>query len=570
MVWEVRSTASGNAVNNGGGGGFKPGATGTDWSQQNDCQYHLTGVTTAAANAILLHASAAADMVGNIAHLISGTNATVGWYEIISVSPGVSITLDATCCSAALASGVVNIGGCISLNSATANQTDTNWAAALIAGNTVYVNGSLTIAATFSPTAGAAGTPVQFIGYNTTRTDAPTGASRPTINCATFTATAGGVNQYSNIIFTGTAANMFTISSAAILNNCKFINTSTTAARNALNWASANVTIRNCEFVSYRGNAINLGSGGSGVVWACYIHDSDIGITSNTSSAWVLKNCILASNVTNAMTFTNSGAVIMFIEGNTFYGAENKLGVGVAITSALTGFRIYNNIFYGFTTAINDSNVAGNNFEDYNCFNTNTTARTNISVGTHSVTTAPAFTSVAQVTGTAGTVSSSTITDGAASFANVVDNQDYCYIISGTGATAGQYKITSHTATSITLDIAPGGSGTNIVYQVTTGRNFAVGTNLKQIGFPGALPAGLTTSYVDIGVAQRSELSVDPGVANVRLGTGYTISQAVLSGTLDLPAVSTVQQGIQFDNTTKTGTYSPSGGASRLGNAKLG
>ena len=96
IVWELRTT--GVDTN---GGGYKPGATGTDFSQQDAAQYALTGVTTAAADAILLTANAAADMVGNICQIRSGTNFTTGFYEILSVVVGVSITLDRTCTSAA-------------------------------------------------------------------------------------------------------------------------------------------------------------------------------------------------------------------------------------------------------------------------------------------------------------------------------------------------------------------------------------------------------------------------------------------------------------------------------------
>ncbi len=57
-------------------------------------------------------------------------------------------------------------------------------------------------------------------------------------------------------------------------------------------------------------------------------------------------------------------------------------------------------------------------------------------------------------------------------------------------------------------------------------------------------------------------VSTDPGIANVRSGTGYTIESAALTGTLDLPSIADVKLGVQFDNTTKTGTYvAPTGGS---------
>lgn len=169
IVWEVRS---GGSANN--GGGFKTGASGTDYSQQNAAQYALTGVTTAAADAILLSASAAADMVGNVARIISGTNFTAGYYEIISVVVGVSITLDRNATSAAGAAGVVNIGGAVNsigaLGSATAGLGAQ--AGALIC---VKKDAAYTIAASdvlnFD---GTSTLPIRIVGYNSTRPTATT------------------------------------------------------------------------------------------------------------------------------------------------------------------------------------------------------------------------------------------------------------------------------------------------------------------------------------------------------------------------------------------------------------
>lgn len=543
MVWEVRSTASGNAVANGGGGGFKPGATGVDYSQQNDCQYHITGATSAGVGAVILTASAAADMVGNIAHVISGTNFTVGWYEIISVSVGVSITVDQNVTSGVGAVGVVNVGGCISLNSSTANQTDTNWAAAIIAGNTIYVKGTPIVAATCTFANGTAAAPIQMLGYQTVRGDNPTGANRPSITCAAFTLNTGSANICKNIIFTGTNTNVVTMGSGSMITNAKVTNTSTTAGRTALNGAT-NGLIMNCETISYRGSAITLATGGH--VFGCYVHDSNIGISVTGSVACTITDNIVESCVAQAINNSGAGTTnLSQITSNTLYGGENKTGVGLAIVSGTTLFRIYNNIIYGFTTGISDANGVGVNFGDYNCLNNNTANYSTFTAGANDITTTPGLTGVAQVTGTAGTVSSSTVTDATASFANVVDNRDFFYLVSGTGATAGQYLITSHTATSVTLDSVPGGSGTNIVYQVTTGRNFKAGANVKQIAFPQAFQAGLTTSYVDIGGAQRN-------------------------GNIDQPATTDVKLGVVFNAGASTGSLlSGGGGSTNLGNPTI-
>ena len=192
MVWETRATG---AQTN--GGGYKPGASGSDFSQQDAAQYALTGVTTAAADAICLSASAAADMVGNTCYIVSGTNFTTGWYEIISVSVGVSFTVDRNCTSAAGSAGVINIGGAFKFGGA----LDNDFTEAVVAGNTSHIkNGSYTLAENISQTSvGTKDAPITWIGYNATRNDACNGDNRPFFTCADYTFTFAGYSIFKNI-----------------------------------------------------------------------------------------------------------------------------------------------------------------------------------------------------------------------------------------------------------------------------------------------------------------------------------------------------------------------------------
>lgn len=184
-VWEIRT--GGSDTN---GGGFVTGASGVDYSQQNSAQYALTNVTTAAANAILLSASAAADMVGNILYIASGTNFTVGFYQVTAVSVGVSITVDRTCTSAAGALGVVNVGGAL----ATPGQLAANLITVGIDGMNAWMKvGTYTLT---GATPNVSGGPVdasaatitgirfQLEGYSVTRGDR---AGRPELNAGTQT-----------------------------------------------------------------------------------------------------------------------------------------------------------------------------------------------------------------------------------------------------------------------------------------------------------------------------------------------------------------------------------------------
>lgn len=93
-VWEVRS---GGSDSNGGGFDSSIGGGGIDYSQQNSAQYALTSCTSSGAGAVVLNASAATAMLGNVCQIISGTNFTAGFYTIIAVSAGVSFTTDRNC-----------------------------------------------------------------------------------------------------------------------------------------------------------------------------------------------------------------------------------------------------------------------------------------------------------------------------------------------------------------------------------------------------------------------------------------------------------------------------------------
>lgn len=113
---------------------------------------------------------------------------------------------------------------------------------------------------------------------------------------------------------------------------------------------------------------------------------------------------------------------------------------------------------------------------------------------------------MAQITGSTATTSGNVLTQAGGDFSSVVDGRDYLYLVSGTGVTTGIYGITAHTTTTVTLDLAPGTDATaDKVWQITTGRNFAVGPNLKATGYPGVFAGGLTTGAIDVGGVQRQE-----------------------------------------------------------------
>lgn len=529
-VWEVRSTATASNAN---GGFFKTGATGVDKSQSDTAFWALTGVITAGADAVLLHADAHDDMVGNGVKVVSGTNFLVSWYEVISVVAGASITLDRNCTSAAGAAGVVNIGGALSLGAA----NDGTAIAVAVAGNKFYIkSGAYNIGAATTFVNGAAASCITVVGYTATRDDACTGDNRPLINMQASLWTGGFNNLFYNLRFTGTNTQVITSSGRSKWFNVSVTNTSTAAGLNGFNVSTAGVMLTDCEFVSYRGNAIIFATAATAYLHGCYIHDSNIGVAYGTGTGGsFFLNCIFADNVTTAFNATSTPNSMTSIVGCTFYGAENKLGTAVSIAASAFGVFLYNNIFYGFITAITDANGAGTSFGNYNCLNNNTDNYVTFTAGANDITSPPVFTNVAQLIGSTASLVLAVLNDAGANFSSVTDGVDFCQIKSGTGVTViGKFLISSHTANSLTLSSNPGSSAVaDKVYQVTTGHDFSVGSSVMALGFPSSFQAGLSTSYVDIGAVQRKErLSTDPGISNVANGVGYTINDAALTGTL--------------------------------------
>lgn len=543
--WECWSTATAGNVN---GGFFVTGASGVDYSQQAAAQYNLTGATSAGAGAVILHASAAADMVGNGAHVISGTNWTAGWYEILSVSVGVSITVDRNCTSGVGAVGVVNIGGAISLGAAGDNtffQTGS-------AGNTIWIKntGTYTLGASVSRTvAGSLAAPFTIRGYNTVRGDNPTTkTTQPKLVGPFYTDVANQIwrNLYLSCIGAGNNG----IDSGGIMLNCTVINSDPTANNSAIFCANG-AAIIGCEIVCYRGKGIVPNTSGCLIAYN-YIHDCDIGASINTTSSvnTIIGN-IFAGCVTASIRFLAAQAVPHVIASNTFYGAPSKLGTAVLYDSTTAKMQtMFNNVFYGFATGVSAATSTKYMLLESNTFFNNTADVTNVTKGAFDIALDPGFTGVGEYTGTTATTAAGVLTDSGANFANVVTGRDYLYLVSGTGITAGKYGISAKTATSITPDIAPGNDATaDKVYKIMYGQDFTVGTNMKAAGSPGVFPAALSTSYLDIGAVQRQEAQA--ATTDVRLNTVYNGG----TGSLAVPAASNVLNGVAVD--AGTGTYVP-------------
>lgn len=563
-VFEIRTTATAANVN---GGFFVTGASGSDYSQQDAAQYTFTDLVIGADNTTMTSALVpfTSDMVGNGLRVNTGTNFTKTWYEIVSVAGGVA-QLDKAAGTAGSTAGGGKVGGALSL----ASSDDAVFELA-VAGTTYYVKtGTYVLGGTVN--IAAAGTVLKtnkIIGYTSARNDATVGTNRPTFDLTAAGFTLGDYWRMNNIQLTTTGGvTALTTGQRNIVVNCK-ITDKATSAQTAVSMSNYSQII-DCEIICYRGTC--LAGGNTHSVTNSYIHDCLIGI--KNTGAGGSSDCNYSGNlfsgcVTAAIQFSAGNTLLMAISKNTIYGAENKLGIGLSLSTGTGVSSFTNNIVYGCVTGVSDADTGYNDsYDDFNCYNNNTTDVTNWVKGPSDIATNPTFTSVAQVTGTTATTAAGVLTDNSADFSNVVAGRDFIYIISGTGVTAGVYGITAATLHTVTPDLAPGNNATgDKVYQITTGRNWAVGTNMKAMGSPGLFQGGVTTAATDIGAIQRVEpTSTDPGVGNVKSGVGYTINDASLTGTLlsTDPGVANVVSGVNYSinsaSLTGTGANIPAGG----------
>lgn len=324
IIWRVFG-GTGASTN---GGGFNPSATGTDWSNQAAAQYSLTGLTTAGAAALIATTAASADMVGNVLHVNSGTNFTVGFYEILSVVVGVSITVDRNATTGVGAAGAAAVGGAL--------DTLGRITAAVVAGNTIGFKGSYTTTA--AETFGNIGTttaPFRIIGYTTTIGDGYLG--RTNSNGPLIT------TNFPTITYTSTGR--LTVGSMAILET---INITSAASTGTLNLTGSDNTVRAWNVTNSANNAASVAC----IAATAEILDCDMACTNATTGALAVLNMTAANNVVKGGRFTatstgvpvvalGAGSPSAGISDATIFGGAT--GVSVTTTSgrvALDGCTI--------------------------------------------------------------------------------------------------------------------------------------------------------------------------------------------------------------------------------------
>lgn len=311
-VFEVQ----GGVGSDNNGGGFVTGASGTDFSNQPAPQFALSGLTTAAANAIILSTSAAATMVGNTINITGGTNFITGVYQILSVSAGVSITVDRNCTSAAGVAGTGNVGGCFAtIAKALAQMT--------VAGMQTYVKATATYSiSTGLSTSSLTGSSIaRIIGYTTTRGDGGQPTIQATANITMLTDGNGGY-RFENLIFDG---NTSTASTAATL-------------------SGSNSALYNSILKNFNGTALNLTGGGS-VCFQCSITGSAGGGIFQNATGSLIKNCYINGNSGAGISIVGNNVTII---GNTITNNSGASTDGIVFNNNYSAIRspIISNILY--------------------------------------------------------------------------------------------------------------------------------------------------------------------------------------------------------------------------------
>lgn len=327
-AWEIRPS-TGLDTN---GGGFVAGASGTDWSTANPAQYLLTNGQTQGTT-VILTSSAAADMVGNIAYITGGTGSVVAaWYQIISVSVGVSITVDRSTGLTAGTGTTINIGGSL--------QTLPTVLLINTSGNKIFVKAEATITTTATITLSVAGPnppsraapPTRLIGYTTTRTD----KGRVAITLSTNTgltalscAVAGWWidNFVIDCASLGTSTGISATGNYNRVNNCKVSNF-TTIGIAATGASSLLIASEITAGTSAASEAVNIGAADCRY---CYVHDNVCpGILGG--SGGVIERNLIANN-SGATSDGIIVATLVRIIKNTIYksGRDGIRNTGLSI-----------------------------------------------------------------------------------------------------------------------------------------------------------------------------------------------------------------------------------------------
>jgi hypothetical protein len=213
--------------------------------------------------------------------------------------------------------------------------------------------------------------------------------------------------------------------------------------------------------------------------------------TVNTSGPFVIGS-EFSSTLGSAITCNAAGTVYM--QG--CYIHDSK--VGITNGSGTAGSSFMDCIFSGMsTTAFDQTGTANSLVQIYGCtlYGSEAKVGTGIKIG------------------------------ASATDMNIYNNIIYGFVTgisdaNGVGCNFGDYNcLFNNTTNYSTFTAGAHDLLVNPQFVNAAGGNFAVGSNLKALGYPSAYPGGLSTSYVDIGAVQRAEpVPVYPSKGGKKVG----------------------------------------------------
>lgn len=320
-VWETRGTGGIGPGNDNNGGGINALTVVTDYSQQNAAQLTLTDLATTGVVTTLTSVTGGftAAMVGNLIHIVSGTNFTAGFYEITVVTNTNTVTLDRAPTSAAGVAGTGSVGGALA--------TLTAVAPVAVASNKIYCNGAFTTTASIafaqsSTPSSATGWAVRVIGYGAVRNDSGHATLTLTANTGITVINMSGVGIWVENLDVdcgsfGTST-AFSVGTHSMTRRCKAANFTTLG----FNVTGGNDAIVECEATGGGSGAtagINMAASVSNYVTRCYVHDNacpGINLNNNTGASFnLVTNNTGASS--DGIRFTGTGNSI---HNNTCHG----------------------------------------------------------------------------------------------------------------------------------------------------------------------------------------------------------------------------------------------------------
>jgi hypothetical protein len=454
VVLEVRTTGSDT-----NGGGWVPGSSGTDWSQQNGAQYSVTdGVTAGTTTITSATANFGTDVVGNLIYVQGGTGSiTAGWYQIISRTNSTTIVVDRSTGLSVGTGATLKIGGALAtpgIASAVLGSLSGNWTVFMKSGT--YTLSTTTANASGGPVSLAAGGSSQtvnahWVSYDTTRSRGNTDANKASIvvpasgvSSITVFLVSGNVLWVEGIIVDGASKTSITgFGTAAAGSNQQFYRCKAANCTNSgFSFTRTGNTAILCEATgcATAGAAFN-GTMSDGYFAYCSAYSNSVpGFTVNTS------------NVMYCLAYSNSG-------GSSYgfgHGAGNS-GAGIYLACIA-----YNNGASGFSLGGSNSRTVL-----INCVATQNAA------------------------------------NGFLTNSGTLNFLLYCAGYSNTSGNISGFDSTVQVG-FVTLTGDPWTNAAGGVF--TTNTTSGAGAALRAAGFPAALfPASAGTSYADIGLLQHQD-----------------------------------------------------------------